>query len=277
VILAAGVDQSQDHLADLALLPDGVLGDVLLLLHSGRVLGGTWRQRIARFPLFLALSIGMSVHNSRAGTRGVDRQAEPVRAYAEVSCYEPGEEQRPAGATGAARHGGLVAEFALVRRARSRGLVLAIHYRQFGAGAVPPAVWRRLREWFGMYSLTHLRLRLAEAAHDRGAGGLPSRSRLAQGSGRSGRAGATGPLWRTRLAGRDLDPPWLVGNVMTHSTTTVEWQLEQLPVGADVMIKGRARAFGGPGQRSMLTGCRSAVLAASRYRLLTGAAGRWWC
>jgi hypothetical protein len=34
-----------------------------------------------------------------------------------------------------------------------------------------------------------------------------------------------------------LDPPWLVGHVMTHSTTTVEWQLEQLPVGADVMIK----------------------------------------
>jgi hypothetical protein len=38
---------------------------------AARVLGGPWRQRIARFPVFLALSIGMSVHNARAALEGL--------------------------------------------------------------------------------------------------------------------------------------------------------------------------------------------------------------
>ena len=34
-------------------------------------LGGAWWSRIARFPLFLALSVGMSVHNTRAALEGM--------------------------------------------------------------------------------------------------------------------------------------------------------------------------------------------------------------
>jgi hypothetical protein len=44
---------------------------------AARVLGGAWRQRIARFPLFLALSIGMSVHNARAALEGLFGKRSP--------------------------------------------------------------------------------------------------------------------------------------------------------------------------------------------------------
>jgi len=52
-------------------------GTFLCYLTAARDLGGAWRSRIARFPLFLALSIGMSVHNTRAALEGLFGRKSP--------------------------------------------------------------------------------------------------------------------------------------------------------------------------------------------------------
>jgi len=121
---------------------------------AARVLGGSWRQRIARFPLFLALSIGMSVHNSRAALEGLIGKRSPFERTPKYRVTSQG------GARGGGRYRSraswsVVAEFAL-SACSVTGTVLAIQYRQFGA--VPFLVlFAAGYGMVGMYSLSHMR------------------------------------------------------------------------------------------------------------------------
>ena len=49
----------------------GFLGTFLCYGTSAQAVGGAWRRRLARYPFFLAMCIGMSVHNSRAALEGL--------------------------------------------------------------------------------------------------------------------------------------------------------------------------------------------------------------
>jgi cellulose synthase/poly-beta-1,6-N-acetylglucosamine synthase-like glycosyltransferase len=154
VILAAGVDHLKIIWPISLYYLMAFSGTFFCYYTAARVLGGTWRQRIARFPLFLALSIGMSVHNSRAALEGLIGKRSPFERTPKYRVTSQAK-SRGGGRYRSRASWSLVAEFAL-SACSFTGLVLAIHYRQFGA--VPFLVlFGAGYGMVGMYSLSHLR------------------------------------------------------------------------------------------------------------------------
>ncbi len=98
---------------------------------AARVLGGSWRTRIARFPVFLALSIGMSVHNASAALEGLLGKRSPFERTPKYRVTSHGT-SRGSGryrsrASWSMVGEGILAIFSFVASA------LAIELRQYGA------------------------------------------------------------------------------------------------------------------------------------------------
>jgi cellulose synthase/poly-beta-1,6-N-acetylglucosamine synthase-like glycosyltransferase len=154
VILAAGVDHLKIIWPISLYYLMAFSGTFFCYYTAARVLGGTWRQRIARFPLFLALSIGMSVHNSRAALEGLMGKRSPFERTPKYRVTSQAK-NRGGGRYRSRASWSLVAEFAL-SACSFTGFALAIHYRQFGA--VPFLLLFGFGYGMvGTYSLSHLR------------------------------------------------------------------------------------------------------------------------
>jgi cellulose synthase/poly-beta-1,6-N-acetylglucosamine synthase-like glycosyltransferase len=122
---------------------------------SARDVGGSWRSRIVRFPLFLMLSIGMSVHNTWAALEGLFGKKSPFertpkyRAAGRAVRRETGRYQSRASWT-------VIGEFALAAVAASSAII-ALHFGQYGA--VPFQILFVIGYFLvGSYSIRHLRL-----------------------------------------------------------------------------------------------------------------------
>jgi cellulose synthase/poly-beta-1,6-N-acetylglucosamine synthase-like glycosyltransferase len=121
---------------------------------AARVLGGSWRTRIARFPLFLALSIGMSVHNARAALEGLLGKRSPFERTPKyrVTSYRA---SRAAGRYRSRASWSVLGEF-LLSFCSFVALALAIQLRQFGA--IPfTFLFAMGYGMVGAYSLSHMR------------------------------------------------------------------------------------------------------------------------
>jgi cellulose synthase/poly-beta-1,6-N-acetylglucosamine synthase-like glycosyltransferase len=154
VILAAGVDHLKIIWPISLYYLMAFSGTFFCYYTAARVLGGSWRQRIARFPLFLALSIGMSVHNARAALEGLIGKRSPFERTPKYRVTSQGK-SRGGGRYRSRASWSVVAEFALSACSFS-GFVLAIHYRQFGA--VPFLLLFAFGYGMvGAYSVSHMR------------------------------------------------------------------------------------------------------------------------
>ena len=156
VVPAAGRAPSQDHLADLPVLPAGVLRHVPLLLHGGacarRIVATAHRAVPA---LSRAVDWDECAQRARSARRLVG-QAQPVRANSQVSRdVIPG--VRPSRGRYRSRASWSRAWRSSALSACSFvGVGLAIHLRQFGA--VPSRCCSAAgTAWSGVYSLSHLR------------------------------------------------------------------------------------------------------------------------
>jgi cellulose synthase/poly-beta-1,6-N-acetylglucosamine synthase-like glycosyltransferase len=141
-------------------------GTFLCYYTAARVLGGSWRQRIARFPLFLALSIGMSVHNARAALEGLLGKRSPFERTPKyrVTSYRV---SRAAGRYRSRASWSVLGEF-LLSACSFVALGLAIHLRQFGA--IPfTLLFAMGYGMVGVYSLSHLRFASRRATDIEGA------------------------------------------------------------------------------------------------------------
>jgi cellulose synthase/poly-beta-1,6-N-acetylglucosamine synthase-like glycosyltransferase len=154
VILAAGVDHLKIIWPISLYYLMAFSGTFFCYYTAARVLGGSWRQRIARFPLFLALSIGMSVHNTRAALEGLIGKRSPFERTPKYRVTSQGR-SREGGRYRSRASWSVVAEFALSACSLS-GLVLAIHYRQFGAMPFL-LLFAAGYGLVGMYSVSHMR------------------------------------------------------------------------------------------------------------------------
>ncbi len=129
-------------------------GTFLCYYTAARVLGGSWQLRIARFPLFLALSIGMSVHNARAALEGLLGKRSPFERTPKyrVTSYRT---TRASGRYRSRASWSVVGEF-LLSGFSWTALALAIHLRQFGA--IPfTLLFAMGYGMVGVYSLSHMR------------------------------------------------------------------------------------------------------------------------
>ena len=71
-VIIAGVEHGLPILWPISIYSNvGFLGTFLCYGTSAQAVGGAWRRRLARYPFFLAMCIGMSVHNSRAALEGL--------------------------------------------------------------------------------------------------------------------------------------------------------------------------------------------------------------
>jgi cellulose synthase/poly-beta-1,6-N-acetylglucosamine synthase-like glycosyltransferase len=121
---------------------------------AARVLGGPWLQRIARFPLFLALSIGMSVHNGRAALEGLIGKRSPFERTPKYRVTSQGRSSE--GGRYRSRASWSVAGEFVLSACSFVAVALAIHLRQFGA--LPFLVLFGMGYGMvGVYSLSHLR------------------------------------------------------------------------------------------------------------------------
>lgn len=154
VILAAGVDHLKIIWPISLYYLVAFSGTFFCYYTAARVLGGSWRQRIARFPLFLALSIGMSVHNAQAALEGLIGKRSPFERTPKYRVTSQGK-SRGGGRYRSRASWSVVAEFALSACSLS-GFVLAVHYRQFGA--VPfLLLFAAGYGMVGAYSVSHMR------------------------------------------------------------------------------------------------------------------------
>ena len=121
---------------------------------AARVLGGSWRQRIARFPLFLALAIGMSVHNSRAALEGLIGRRSPFERTPKYRVTSQGS-SRGGGRYRSRASWSVLGEF-LLSACSFVALILAVRLRQYGA--MPFQLLFGIGyAMVGVYSLSHLR------------------------------------------------------------------------------------------------------------------------
>ena len=121
---------------------------------AARVLGGAWRQRIARFPLFLALSIGMSVHNSCAALEGLLGKKSPFERTPKyrVTSYAM---SRGSGRYRSRASWSMIGELVLAVFSIVAA-ILAVELRQYGA--LPFLILFALGyTMVGTYSIRHLR------------------------------------------------------------------------------------------------------------------------
>lgn len=119
-----------------------------------RVLGGSWRARIARFPLFLALSIGMSVHNSRAALEGLIGKRSPFERTPKYRVTSQGT-SRGSGRYRSRASFSVVGEF-ILSAFSFVAFVLAIQLHQWGA--LPFLLLFGIGYGMvGAYSISHLR------------------------------------------------------------------------------------------------------------------------
>ncbi len=71
-VMVAGVEHGLPILWPISIYSNvGFLGTFLCYGTSAHAVGGAWRRRLARYPFFLAMCIGMSVHNARAAVEGL--------------------------------------------------------------------------------------------------------------------------------------------------------------------------------------------------------------
>ena len=72
-VMVAGVEHGLPILWPISIrvVNVGFLGTFLCYGTSAHAVGGAWRRRLARYPFFLAMCIGMSVHNARAAVEGL--------------------------------------------------------------------------------------------------------------------------------------------------------------------------------------------------------------
>jgi cellulose synthase/poly-beta-1,6-N-acetylglucosamine synthase-like glycosyltransferase len=129
-------------------------GTFMCYYTAARVLGGSWRLRIARFPLFLALSIGMSVHNSRAALEGLLGKRSPFERTPKyrVTSYRTG---LASGRYRSRASWSVIGEF-ILSACSFIAVGLAVHYRQFGA--IPfTLLFAMGYGMVGVYSLSHMR------------------------------------------------------------------------------------------------------------------------
>jgi len=132
-----------------------VTGSFCCYLTAAHDLGGAWRSRIARFPMFLVLTIGMSVHNTRAALEGLVGRKSPFERTPKYRAT--GHRTHRAGGRYRSRASwSVVGEFVLAAFATT-SVLIALHFRQYGA--VPFQVMFVIGyAMVGTYSIRHLPL-----------------------------------------------------------------------------------------------------------------------
>ena len=118
----------------------GSLGCYVTATHD---LGGAWRSRILRFPMLLVFSIGMSVHNTRAALEAMVGKRSPFERTPKYRTNKNGEQSSRVRYRSRASWS-TAAEF-LLGACATASVILAVHFRQYGAVPFRDAVRDRVR------------------------------------------------------------------------------------------------------------------------------------